>query len=157
MRLPFRVLATVCTASLATAQCAFSSVSMQGYGQGCNPVFAIDPTLAVALDTANCRLLLTVSAFTGCCNTFLVGTLLTLGVQPTSIPLPQFGVNCTLLVVPVILEFQPTAAGSTFVLQLPPTALPPVTLATQGGALYFTTIGLTYDFALSAGGQLTLQ
>jgi hypothetical protein len=153
----FRLLATAFTASLATAQCAFSSVSMQSYGQGCNPVFAIDPTLGVQLDTVNCRLLLTVSAFPGCCNTFLVGSLLALGDQPISLPLPQFGVNCTLLVVPVILAFQPTAAGSTFVLQLPATALPPVTLAAQGGALYFTTIGLTYDFALSAGGQLSLQ
>jgi hypothetical protein len=157
MRLPFRVLATVCTATFAVAQCPFASVSMQGYGQGCNPVFAIDPTFGVTLDTANCRLLLTVSAFPGCCNTYLVGSLLALGDQPTSIPLPQFGVNCTLLVVPVILQFQPTAAGSTFLLQLPATVLPPVTLAAQGGVLYFTTIGFTYDFALSAGGQISLQ
>ena len=157
MRLPLHVLAAACSASLAIAQCPFASVSMQGHGTGCNPVFAIDPTLGVTLDTANCRLLLTVSAFPGCCNTFLVGSLLAIGVQPTSIPLPQFGVNCTLLVVPVVLEFQPTAAGSTFVLQLPATVLPPVTLAAQGGALYFTTIGFTYDFALSAGGQIGLQ
>jgi hypothetical protein len=157
MHLPFRVLATVFTASVAMGQCPFASVSMQSYGQGCNPVFLNDPTIGVQLDPVTCQLQLTVSAFQGCCNTYLVGTLLALGDQATAVPLPQFGANCTLLAVPVILLFQPTAAGPTFTLGLPQTGLPPVTLVAQGGALYFTTIGFSYDFALSAGGQLSLQ
>jgi hypothetical protein len=157
MRLPVAVLTTLLTAPLALAQCPFTSVSMQGYGQGCNPVFLNHPTLAVTLDTNNCQLLMTVGAFPGCCNTFLVGSLLALGDQPTSIPLPQFGANCTLLVLPVVTLFQPNAVGPTFTLQLPATAVPPLSFVAQGGVLYFTTIGLSYDFALSAGGQIGLQ
>ncbi len=151
------VLTTVLTTSFALAQCPFTSVSMQTYGQGCNPVFGTNPTLAVALDTTNCQLQMTVGAFTGCCNTYLVGRLLALGDQPTSIPLPEFGPNCTLLVVPVILLFQPSAAGAAFTLTLPTAVLPPLSFVAQGSALYFTTIGLNYDFALTAGGQINLQ
>ncbi|MFY9341420.1 MAG: hypothetical protein WAT39_02945 [Planctomycetota bacterium] len=152
---------TLCAVTLGlaavTAQCPFAGVAQQANGLGCNPVFGSPPTVAVALDTVNCLLNVTVAAFPGCCNTFLVGRMLVLGDQPAAVPLPWIGPGCTLFANPVILLYQPTAAGATFVLTLPTAALPPLTFWLQGGAHYFTTIGLTHDFALSNGSQITLQ
>lgn len=153
--------ALVCSVALgagfAAAQCPFTSVSTASYGQGCNPVFFGNvPTLSVALDTPACSLNVTVDAFAGCCNTFLVGRLLALGAAPTMVPLPQFGVGCALLVDQPILLYQPSAAGDTFALPLG-AALPPLTVYAQGAALYFTTIGFSTDFALASGYQIQLS
>ncbi|HEX5052461.1 MAG TPA: hypothetical protein VFZ65_11855 [Planctomycetota bacterium] len=155
MRLILTTLTTLLAASSALAQCPFSGVSVQTYGQGCNSVFLNLPTMGAGIDVPSCTLQVTVSAFSGCCNTFLVGSLLALGDQATSIPVPDLGPNCMLLVDPAIVLFQPNSAGSSFVLSLPP-VLPPLTVFAQGAALYFTTIGFSYDFALTAGAQLTL-
>jgi hypothetical protein len=144
------------TSSLALAQCPFTSVSTQSYGQGCNPVFATNPTLAVALDAASCRVQLTVNAFPGCCNTFLRTYLLAIGFQQASIPVPQIGPGCTVLVQPTALLIQPSTAGATFSLGLPP-IVPPLGFVAQGAAHYFTTIGFSDDFALTDGAQVTLQ
>lgn len=150
------LLALAMSVSCAVAQCPFQTVAVQTYGQGCNAVFAALPTLTFALDASACQLTANVSSFPGCCNTFRVGSLLALGDQPVNVPLPQFGPGCTLLASPAILLFVPNAAGTSFALNLPP-ALPPLTFHGQGGVLYFTTIGLSYDFALTEGAQVTLQ
>jgi hypothetical protein len=142
-------------ATAALAQCPFGSVSVLANGQGCNPVFGTAPTFTVGLDVASCTLQVPVSAFSGCCNTFLVGRVLVLGDQPASVPLPQFGSGCTLLASPVILLYQPASAGDTFVLTLP-ASLPPLSFYAQAAAHYFTTIGLSHDFALTAGGLVSL-
>jgi hypothetical protein len=82
------------------------------------------------------------NGFPGCCNTYRIGNLLVLGDQPAAVPVPLFGLNCTLLNSAVVVLFQPADQGTTFNLPLPPT-LPPVTLYAQGASLYFTTFGLT--------------
>jgi hypothetical protein len=140
----------------AVAQCPFATVVSQAYGSGCNPVFGTNPALAVTLNPASCTVDITVSAFSGCCNTFLSGRVLCLGVVPVSVPLPNFGVGCTLLAQPDFLLLQPTASGATFVLPLPAAGIPPLTFFAQGGALYFTTIGLSTDLAFTDGAQVTL-
>lgn len=150
------VLPMMLTAPLAMAQCPFASVSTQSYGQGCNPVFGTNPTLSVTLDAANCRVQVAVNAFPGCCNTFLRTYLLAIGFQQVSIPVPQIGPGCTLLVQPTALLIQPSAGGATFSLGLPP-ILPPLGFVAQGAAHYFTTIGFSDDFALTDGAQVTLQ
>lgn len=141
--------------SAALAQCPFTSASLQSYGQGCNPVFPTPPTFTVTVDPTTCTLQVQVSAF-ACCNSYVVGRLLGLGLQSQNVPLPWIGPGCTLLADPVILLYQPTSAGTVFVLSLPPVA-PPVQLYAQGGVHYFTTIGFHDDFALTAGGLVTLQ
>ncbi len=145
-------------APFAVAQCPFHTVTAQSYGQGCNPVFAGQiPTVAIALDATACSLDAAVGAFGGCCNTYLVGHLLVLGPQQVAVPLPGFGVGCTLLADPAIVLFAPAMVGGTFTLPLPTVALPPLTFFVQGAAFYFTTIGFDYDFALSAGGQVDVS
>lgn len=148
--------AAACLAAASAAQCPFSSVSVQSQGQGCNPVFGTVPTFGVVLDTTACTLRVQVTALPGCCNTFLSGRMLALGDQPAAVPLPWIGANCTLLVNAAILLYQPSSAGDTFVLALP-SSLPPLSFHAQAGAHYFTTIGFSHDFALTAGGLVTLQ
>ncbi len=157
MNLSTSLSTVVLLASVSVAQCPFAGVASQSYGQGCNPVFGTNPTLAVSLDTINCTVDITVGAFGGCCNTFLTGRVLCLGLQPVSVPLPNFGLGCTLLAQPDFLLLLPTAGGTTFVLPLPATGVPPLTFFAQGGALYFTTIGLSTDLAFTEGAQITLQ
>jgi hypothetical protein len=140
-----------------TAQCPFATASLQPVGQGCNPVFGTPPGVAVALDPTTCTVQLTVSAFGGCCNTFLVGRMLVLGVQAVSIPVPQLGSGCTLLADPVVLLYLQSASGGTFAFSVSSLPPGPVSFHAQGGAHYFTTIGLSHDFALTAGAQITLQ
>ena len=142
--------------SAAVAQCQFSSVPVVTYGQGCSAVFGNNPTLAFQLDTAACSLGVGVQAFQGCCNTYRLGVLLALGDQAAAIPVPQLGPNCDLLTSSTVTLWLPGPQGTTFWLALPP-GLSSVTLFAQGGALYFTTIGLSYDFALTAGTQFSLQ
>ncbi|HEX5052714.1 MAG TPA: hypothetical protein VFZ65_13140 [Planctomycetota bacterium] len=148
--------ATVFTTSAVVAQCPFTTVVTQPHGVGCDPTFFIHPTLTGALNVPACQLQLTVGAFAGCCGTVLVGTLLALGDQPLSVPVPQLGANCTLLVQPIVLLFVPSTTGATFSLPLP-TVLPPLTVEAQGGVLYFTTIGASFDFALSQGLRVTMS
>jgi hypothetical protein len=140
----------------ALAQCPFTSLTLLPYGQGCNPVFALPPGVTAALDPSTCTVQLTVNAFQGCCNTFLVGYALALGLQGVSIPVPQLGPGCTLLADPVVLLYQTATTGNTFALPLP--SLPaPLVFAAQGAAHYFTTIGFGHDFALTGGAQIAVQ
>lgn len=157
MRIRALAFSIALTAGLAGAQCPFSSVSSSTYGPGCSAVFPGNlPTLSVALDVPGCSLGVTVTAFGGCCNTFLVGRLLALGDAPTMVPLPQLGAGCVLQVDQPILLYQPSAAGDTFVLPVG-AALPPLTVYAQGAALYFTTIGFSTDLALTGGYQVQLS
>ncbi|MFT4511997.1 MAG: hypothetical protein ACI89X_000673 [Planctomycetota bacterium] len=145
--------ASLVLSSFAATQCAFSSVSVSSYGQPCS-VFSTNPTtVGVQLDVTNCELGIDVSAFPGCCNTYLVGRVLVLGLQPITQPLPQLG--CTLLTSPDVVLFQTT--GSTFPLQMPSAPFPATTLFAQGAAIYFTTIGFSVDWAFSSGAQINLQ
>jgi hypothetical protein len=52
--------------------------------------------------------------------------------------------------------FEPGSSAAGFSLPLA-NAMPPQTLYAQGSVLYFTTIGLTLDFALSQGTQVDLS
>lgn len=145
--------ASLLLSTFAAAQCAFSSVSVSSYGQPCS-VFTGNPTtIGALLDVTNCSLGIEVHAFPGCCNTYLVGRVLVLGLQPNTQPLPQF--NCTLLTSPDVVLFQTT--GSTFPLSMPNAPFPATTLFAQGAAIYFTTIGFSTDWAFSSGAQITLQ
>jgi hypothetical protein len=156
MRVLPALFAALVTFGPALAQCQFTGLSASTYGQGCNPVFNNSPiTLSGSLDINACSLDITVGGFAGCCNTFTAGRLLVLGDQPASVPLPQFGAGCTLLVNPAVILFAPGASVSQFSLPLS-NALPPLTVYAQGSVLYFTTIGLTLDFALSEGTQIDL-
>ena len=144
-------------ASTPVAQCPFTSLSMQSYGQSCTPVFfGNPPTLAGSLDVNQCTLDLTVDAFPGCCNTYLTARLLVLGFQQRAIPVPQIGPGCTLLVQPIGTFFLLPAGGDTFTLDLP-LVPPPFTFQAQAAAFYFTTIGLTVDAQLTSGQTVTLS
>lgn len=145
--------ASLALISIATAQCAFSSANVSSYGPSCS-VFSNNPTtVGVQLDASNCTLGVDVQAFSGCCNTYLVGRVLVVGLQPITQPLPQFG--CTLLTSPDLVLFQ--ATGSTFALQMPSAPFPATMLFAQGAAIYFTTIGFSVDWAFSSGSQINLQ
>lgn len=142
----------------ATAQCQFASVSIQTFGAGCNPVFVgNNPSIGGRLDVNSCTLGLQVNAFSGCCNTYLWGRMLVLGLAQVNVPVPQVGVGCTLLARPDVLLFLPTSAGDTFALSLPPLLPPGLVLFAQAAAHYFTTIGFSDDFALSPGATVTLN
>lgn len=145
------------TTSLAIGQCAFSSVSVSAYGQPCS-VWQLPsqmPTISVALDGASCSLGMNVAAYPGCCNSFLTGHVLVLGLQQLSVPVPEFGVNCNLLVSPDVFLFQ--QSNGTFQMPLPAAPFPATTIYAQAAVTYFTTIGLTTDWALSSGHQIDLQ
>jgi hypothetical protein len=147
------VSASLALSGLAAAQCAFSSVNVSCYGHPCS-VFSGNPTTVGAqLNVSNCTLGVDVQAFSGCCNTYLVGRVLVVGLQPVTQPLPQLG--CTLLTSPDLVLFQ--ATGSMFALQMPSAPFPATTLFAQGAAIYFTTIGFSTDWAFSRGSQINLQ
>lgn len=138
------------------AQCPNLTLTVSNYGAGCTTVSPTAPALGASLNTSTCVLAATINGFPGCCNTYRIGNLLVLGDQAAAVPVPQFGPSCTLLNSAVVVLFQPADQGTTFNLSLPP-GLPPVTLYAQGASLYFTTIGLSYDWALTDGSQLNLQ
>jgi hypothetical protein len=153
--IPLFVIAALAAAT-ATAQCQFTSLSLQSYGQGCTTVFTVPPTLAGGLDGPTCTLNLTVIAFTGCCNTFLRFRVLALGVQQINLPLPQIGPGCALLVDPLATLFLQTNGGDTFALRIPPLLPPPLQLQAQAAAIYVT-FGVALDAQLTEGQTITLQ
>lgn len=156
----------LCTSILSTlavavpAQCQFQSVTLQRYGAGCSEVFGFAPTLLASLDTTTCELTLTVDAYGGCCNTFLDGTLLLLGLQPVAVPLMLADPACALLARPDLVFGMPGFGPGSYVLPIPP-GLPPITLYAQGAGTYYTTIlfplPLGPQFSLTAGYSVTLQ
>lgn len=140
----------------AIGQCQFTSVALQNYGAGCGVVFGVPPSITAQLDPVTCDLGIRVTAFAGCCNTFLRDRLLVLGLAPTNQPLPQVAPGCVLLASPIVFLWQATSAGDTFHLGIPP-GLTSFTMYAQGAAHYFTTIGLSDDLMLTDGLMLTLQ
>jgi len=140
----------------AVGQCQFTSVALQNYGLGCGFVFSMPPSITAQLDPVTCTLGIRVTAFAGCCNSFLRDRLLVLGLTPANVPLPQVALGCTLLVNPITFVWQAVSAGDTFHLALPP-GLGGFTFHAQGAAHYFTTIGLSDDLMLTDGLTLTLQ
>ena len=157
----FPGLMTLALAAAAAAQapCPVSSIGASAYGQGCSPVFTT-PSLLAQLDVVNCEIALTVQATGGCCNTFLTNYVLRLGLGQTQVPLPPPAApGCDLLVSPDVFLFQPANASTsdTFALPIPPSLPLPLTLFAQGGALYFTTIGLSTDVGLTSGVQMNLN
>lgn len=147
-------LAVLASASVAAAQCSWSSVSVSSYGQGCNAAFPNQPlSVGASLDASQCRLDLDVTAFPGCCNALLVGNVLVLGFSQVSLPATNLGPGCTLLASPDLLIYQPGSVGGTFQLHFQNVSLPPVTFCTQAASLYFT----SFDCAASAGARIDLQ
>lgn len=140
----------------AAGQCQFTSVALQNYGLGCGIVFSVPPSITAQLDPVTCTLGIRVTAFAGCCNTFLRDRLLVLGLTPANQPLPQVAFGCTLLVSPTVFLWQATSAGDTFHFGIPP-GLTSFTFHAQGAAHYFTTIGLSDDLMLTDGLTMTLQ
>jgi hypothetical protein len=121
-------------------------------------IFAQEDTTMRALQIVSASLALSglaaaQCAFSGCCNTYLVGRLLVVGLQSVTQPLPQLG--CTLLTSPDLVLFQ--ATGSMFALQMPSAPFPATTMFAQGATIYFTTIGFSTDWAFSRGSQINLQ
>jgi hypothetical protein len=157
-RTPVLILASTCLlAVLAPAQCTVANVAFTAYGAGCNTVFAgTPPALSGQWDPTSCTLSVTLSGFSGCCNTFLQQRILWAGLAPAQQPLPFIGPGCTLLAQPDVIAMFPTAAGNTFSFTLPP-GFPAVTFYMQGANQYFTTIGLTTDFELSQGLQIDVS
>jgi hypothetical protein len=143
------LLVALCACGDLRAQCTITSVTFASYGTACNTVFGVPPALSGTWDPNACSVRLTLTGFTGCCNTFLQQRLLALGQQSANIPVPSVGPTCYLLVIPdLILTFP--ASQTTFDFVLPP-GLPPSTIYAQGANVYFTTIGFTLDAELSNG------
>lgn len=149
-------LVTGLAAPAADAQCGIGSAVFRFYGSGCNPVFPNAPILTGSYDASNCTLTLDVQAFRGCCNTFAWNYLMAFGTTRASVPLPQIGTGCTLLVGNTFaVLFQTVQQGSTFNIVLPP-GTPPLSVNVQGAVHYFTTIGFSNDLALSDAALITL-
>ncbi|MCA8956423.1 MAG: hypothetical protein KDC87_10140 [Planctomycetes bacterium] len=160
MRTLFHFAAVLATLSLipvlGNAQCTNRTVAFTSYGSGCTSVFNTVPSLAGKFDPTNCTMYLDLSAFGGCCNTFLRNRIFAFGVRQTSLPVPFIGPKCVLLTSSELFVVLPVAAGSTLQIPVPPAA-PAGTLYAQGAAHYFTTIGLSNDYELTNGLSITLQ
>ena len=115
------LIASLATASL-PAQCLFQSVTTSSIGPSCNfgstgfcAIASMPSTLTTTLDTVNCKLIVQVNQFEGC-GASIPLRLLVLGTQPVAVPLPEFGMGCTLHVAPMILL---AATTGPFSLDLP--------------------------------------
>lgn len=151
-------LATVLATSAASAQCLFTSVTAQSVGPSCNfpsPGLCLIMTppvsLTPSLDSTNCTLSIEVNAFEGCGATVPL-RVLALGFQQVAVPLPEFGLGCTLHVLPLVLLA--TTSGA-FVLSLPPSTSSLGFLA-QGAVISLPPFGAGI-FALSDGLSINLQ
>ena len=155
MRFPLALALVAGLAAPSAAQCGIGSALFRFYGSGCNPVFANAPILTGSYDASSCTLSLTVQAFPGCCNTFLRNYLMAFGTSQASVPLPQVGTGCTLLVGNTFaVLFQTAQQGSTYRIVLPP-GTPAGVFTVQGAAHYFTTIGFSDDLALTDAARIT--
>lgn len=156
-RLPILVLAAgLALGASASAQCTVSGVSFTAYGAACNPVFGPVPALAGSWTAGSCTIRLTLTGFQGCCNTFVSQRMIAIGTAPANVPLPGVGPGCSLYVVPDLFLLTVPGAQSTFDFLLPP-GMPSVTVFAQGAIVYFTTIGFSYDAALSNGLQVDIN
>lgn len=158
---PHSVLAAafaVFTATTASAQCLFTSVSTQSVGASCNApstgfcaIVAMPVFLQPTLDTTNCRLTIQLVAFEGC-GAVVPLRVLALGFQQASVPLPEFGATCALHTAPVVLLSNPLG---NFVLQLPANTAS-LGFFAQGAALSVPPFGSAI-LAFSDGLGVTLQ
>ena len=89
-------------------------------------------------------------------HNFVLNELIDIPQIRTSIAVPWFGRNCTLLTSVDLVIMQPTSAGSTLQIQLPP-GTSAGTVYAQGAAHYFTTIGRRDNLQLSNGLAITLR
>ena len=142
------VIALLLGTTSVSAQC--PDIDVSTYGAGCS-VFFTPPELSGAGDSSACTLDLTLTVPPACCNVFAVGRILIVGVTPTSLPIPELGPTCNLLVEPLIfvpLSIEP----ETITFSIPSSlSLVGVSVFTQGAVEYFTTIGFTTDFTLTNG------
>ena len=146
-------------ASATPAQCLFTSVTNQPVGQSCNAastgfcaVAAFPSFLLTDLDQTNCELEITVTAFEGCGAT-VPFRVLAIGFQPTFVPLPEFGFDCALQIVPVGVA---TTTSPSVTLSLPPN-LPQLSFLAQGAALSSFPPGGTDILVFTAPYAISLQ
>lgn len=156
LRTTWLAMALAIAASTTSAQCPIRSATFKSYGTGCTSVNNRVPVLAGKYDPTACAVFLDISAYGGCCNTYLRNRIFVFGVTSVNIPMPWFGRNCVLLNSADLVFVLPVASGSTLKIQLPP-GTRPGTLYVQGAAHYLTTIGLSNDYQLTNGLTITLQ
>lgn len=132
----FPVLALLATTAFAPAQCLFTTVTQSSVGPSCNwastgfcAVAALPAWLLSTLDVPNCRLEIEVNAFSGCGASVPIRVLV-LGLQPATVPLPDFGLGCTLHVQPDLFFAQ---GNGPFLIDLPP-GVQTFTFFAQGAA-----------------------
>jgi hypothetical protein len=155
------LLSLLALAASLPAQCLFTTVATQPIGPGCNvgstgfcKIVGMPTTLAATLDVTNCALDVQVHLFESCGVTVPL-RLLVLGFQPMTIPLPDFGLSCTLHLAPIAIL---AGTSGPFSLPLPP-ATPAFSFLMQGAALSLAPFGgqgadtLTFSDAL----QVDLQ
>lgn len=150
MRLPTALLSGLLLAAAATAQCQFSTLTMQTVAPFCNlgttgccAVVEQPTVLRGTLDTTRCAVGMQVSALEGCCGVAVQARILVLGTAPAMVPLPSLGRNCTLWVQPAAVLL--LLSGDTFTLPIP-RGLPPITLQAQASAIItspFTSLMVT--------------
>lgn len=140
-------------ATAAVAMCPYTTVFTQ-YGTACSPVSLTAPALNGSVNGSFvCGVTIDLNAPPVCCNVFLNGEWLLVGLQPLNTPLPG---GCTLLASPDLVIPLPLQIGSTkIVADLPhDPALIGTSIYMQGVTSRFTTIGLTTDYEFSNGLEL---
>ena len=123
MKLSFFFAAAVIASSVALpAQCLFQSVSTKSIGPSCNfgstgfcAIVSRPTMLDVTMPAGSCSLEMRVDIFEGCGATVPLRAI-AFGVQPMNLPLPQFGPECALHLVPILIV--PTTSAP-LVLNLP--------------------------------------
>ena len=133
------------------AQVPCPQVGVAPYGQSCATVFGIAPKLEGSFDDQTCSLTLAWTSFPGCCNSFLTGHLLLVGLQQANIPAPPPWQQCTIYVQPALVVALPAQADQ---LTVPVPPLPPGALVSaffQVVDVYFTTIGFSTDYQFTNG------
>ncbi len=147
-------------AGMTPAQCQFTALTSQPIGTFCNMgstgccAIAGGPTqLEAQLDVTNCSLGLTVRAIEGCCGVTIPLRVVAIGTTLANVPLPQFGIGCTLWLQPT--DFF-VLSGATTALPIPP-ALPPLTFLAQGAAVVVDPFQLPALVTLTSAQAITLQ
>jgi hypothetical protein len=149
------------TATALPAQCLFTSVTAQSIGASCNvpstgfcAIVAVPASLHFALDVPNCSLEVDVNAFSGC-GASVPLRVLVFGTQPAAVPLPEFGSDCFLHLLPIAFL---TTTTTSFTLALPPN-VPALSFLVQGAALStFVSPGPgTTTLAFTDGVSVSLQ
>lgn len=156
----FSLFASLALTTLTPAQCLFNSVTADPVGPSCNwthtgfcAVAAMPPFLTTELDVANCQLHVTVTAFEGC-GASIPFRVLAIGFQPTFLPLPEFGPDCALQLVPAGIA---TTTSPTVTLDLPP-GVSQLSFLAQGAAYSTFPFAPAQDiFAFTSPNLISLQ